>query len=225
VDRNLIRVVRVDLERAGCADVLSGDERARAARFLRDDSRRRFVAARAALRRLLAEALRCAPDALAFGYEPGGRPFVAEPAPGDLVFNVSHSGELALLAIGRGRRLGVDVERLGRRVSGEAIARRFFAPREAEALLALPEAEQPAAFLRIWTRKEAYIKALGEGLRLPLDSFEVSLGDPPRLLRSERAPADLGELRFAHLEPLVGYVGALAWDGGPARVETSDFVL
>ncbi len=223
--RDEIQLVRVRLDAGAPTTVLSDDEQARASRFLRESSRRRFVAARDALRRVLARCLACSPRAIRFGYEPQGRPFVVEPAQGELAFNVSHSDELALLAIGYGRRLGIDVERLGRRVSGEAVARRFFAPREAEALFALPEAERPAAFLRIWTRKEAYVKALGEGLRLPLDSFEVSLGEPPALLRSERAPGDVGELRFAHLEPLPGYVGALAWDGGPARIEPRDFVL
>jgi 4'-phosphopantetheinyl transferase len=107
------------------------------------------------------------------------------PSGSDVRFNVSHSGGWALLAVTRGSEVGIDIERVDSRFAADQIPERFFSPGEVARLRGLPADQQTAAFFRCWTRKEAYIKARGLGLALPLDSFDVSLGpdDPPELLR------------------------------------------
>jgi 4'-phosphopantetheinyl transferase len=113
---------------------------------------------------------------------PQGKPFLPNSS---LRFNLSHASGTALLALGWEHDLGVDIEDASRRLDFANIAARFFAPQERQALEDLPEAEQPAAFFRCWTAKEAYIKALGGGLSIPLDSFTVSLdGEGSPALRS-----------------------------------------
>lgn len=120
-----------------------------------------------------------------------GKPWL--PAQPDFHFSLSHSGEMALCAVSE-RELGCDIERLRR--YDPAIARRFFHPEERAWLFSLPEAEQPDAFLRLWTLKESYLKATGQGLSLPLDAFAVSAGEPPALiLAADARPWRLRSLR------------------------------
>jgi len=166
---------------------LSTDERERAARFRFPYLRTRFVIARSALRALLGVALDVAPAAVVFRYGAAGKPAVA----GGPEFNLSHSGDVALFALHPRTPLGVDVERLRVIADLEQIATRFFAPAETADLLALDPAERGSAFLRCWTRKEAFVKALGDGLSIPLSDFTVSLGpSEPAVLRELRgAPA------------------------------------
>lgn len=145
------------------------------------------------LRRLLGAQLQCAPAALQFTVGRHGKPHLggAEQASG-LQFNLSHSGDQALLGCARDRELGVDIE-LWRSLGDEAaLVRRYFSTAEQHAYAALPAAAQTAAFFQCWTRKEAYIKAVGRGLGLPLDSFDVSLGDgvPVQLLRASAEEED-----------------------------------
>ena len=164
---------------AACADGgaeaagLSVDERTRAERFHFARDRVRFLRGRAALRHLLAGYAGREPHALVFAQGAHGKP--ALPGTG-LEFNLSHSGGCAVLAVTRGRRVGVDMERIRAERATLAVARRFFAPAEAAAVAAATPAERPLTFFRCWTRKEAYVKARGEGLSLPLDRFEVPLG-------------------------------------------------
>ena len=191
---------------------LSSDELARAAKFLFEPHRRRFVAARGILRDVLARYLGCIPAALQFRYGPHGKPEV-DSAGLDLRFNLSHAGDVALVAVARGREVGIDVERIRPEAATDAIARRFFSPREVEALAALTPAERLEAFFRCWTRKEAYIKARGEGLRIPLSSFDVSIGREPALLAMRGAPEEGARWTLAGLQPGPGYVGALAYEG------------
>ena len=165
---------------AADGSALSDDECERAARFRFDRDRRRFVAGRSALRSLVGSYLDVAPDEVAFEYGPQGKPFV----PGaTLSFNVSHSGGQAVYAFGSGLEVGVDVELLDHARYGDDVAERFFSPQEVATLRGLAPAMRPDAFLRCWTRKEAFIKARGEGLSLPLDEFR-------RCLRARRSSAD-----------------------------------
>jgi 4'-phosphopantetheinyl transferase len=200
---------------------LSPDEVARADRFRFPRDRQRFVAARGLLRELLGRYLEADPAGLRFAYGPRGKPALADGAGSDrLHFNVSHSGGLALLAFARGRDLGIDLE-LERPVpEAESIAERYFSPREGAELRRLSPAERPRAFFRCWTRKEAFIKATGDGLSRPLDAFDVTLAprEPARLLRVEGEPEETARWWMEGLEPAEGFAGALAVEGRPARL-------
>jgi 4'-phosphopantetheinyl transferase len=185
--------------------LLSPDERQRAASFYFAHHRDRFIAGRAAVRRILASRLDRDPADLRFQYGPAGKPSVDAP----IAFNFSNSDDLGALAIAPFV-LGVDIERI--REMKEDIAGRFFAPDEVARLRALPEDQQTAAFFNCWTRKEAYIKALGEGLSVPLAKFSVTLApeEEPRLLRANNDPAEPGHWRLHHFVPAAGFVGAIA---------------
>lgn len=191
---------------------LSDDERARASRFYFERDRVRFIACRGRLRLMLAEYLGKTPDQIVLTYGPHGKPALAgNPAP--LFFNVSHSHDLALFAFRRRGELGVDVERLRPIEEAEAIARRYFTPREWATLRDLPSPARIAAFFRCWTRKEALLKAIGVGLSFSLGEVEVTLRgeDPARLLSlPARAGAPASAWRLDHLAPAPEYLGALA---------------
>jgi len=195
---------------------LSGDEWERAARRRTAELRDRFIAGRGLLRALLGRYLGAEPASLAFRYGPHGKPALAGE---EICFNLSHSHGLSLFAFARGMEIGVDLERVRPEVPCSRLARRFFSSAESEALHALQEEEQRAAFFRCWTRKEAYIKACGRGLSLPLNQFEVSLDDPPRLLRAAESAAEVHRWRFVPLDPGPNYAAALSVDGEPGPVE------
>jgi 4'-phosphopantetheinyl transferase len=209
----LVAVWEVSLT-AGAVDelepLLSADERARARRFAFPRHRAAFVRGRAAVRGILAAYLDVEPAAVRFRYGERGKPEL-EPR-GDLRFNVAHSDELALVAVTRGRDVGVDVERVDRE-RDRRVARRFFAASEHAAIEALPERERDLAFLRCWTAKEAYVKALGRGLSLPLDSFEVTVTPPVRLVRPAAEAAAAG-IAIRGLDGIDRHVGAVAATGG-----------
>ncbi len=198
--------------------LLSADEAGRAGRVHFTSDREHFIAARAVLRILLGRYLDRSPAALSFTYSPHGKPELAAAADGSttgLRFNLAHSHGLALYAITRGRRIGIDVERVRPGLGADAIATRFFSAHEIAALRALPIEMQEAAFFRCWTRKEAFIKASGEGLAFPLDQFNVTLAprDPAALLSIRGA---LGEAQRWTLQDLpvdAGFAGALAVEG------------
>jgi 4'-phosphopantetheinyl transferase len=157
---------------------LSNDEVTRAKRFYFDRHRHAFVLGRAALRALLANYLGRAPAEVAFVYGPQGKPALAPTPQNDtcpLRFNVSNSGNLAAYAFTIGCEIGVDVEQHRELHDFENIAHRFFSPEETAELLELPAAEKNTAFFNCWARKEAYIKAMGGGLSIALDSFQVTL--------------------------------------------------
>jgi 4'-phosphopantetheinyl transferase len=201
---------------AAYGETLAGDEWTRAWRFRFEVHRRRFIAGRGALRALLGAYLGLPPARLAFTYGERGKPDLAPGCGGGtLFFNLSHSHELGLLAVTRAREVGVDVEHAKPMPDLERIAERFFAAEENAALLALPPAEQERAFFRCWTRKEAYLKAVGVGLAAPLDSFVVTLtpGTPARMLALRGDPAAGARWRLWHLEPAPGYLGAVAIEG------------
>lgn len=195
-------------------ELLAPEERARADRFRFEKDRLHFTAARGLLRTLAGRYLGLAPAALNFSYNAYGKPSL-DAHSDELRFNVSHSKGLAVYAFARGREVGVDVEFLNDAVACEGIAARFFAPAEAAVLGALPPGERTRAFFNCWTRKEAYIKAHGEGLSLALDGFEVSLapGEPCALVSTRHDPAQAACWSLRELEPAPGYVGAVAAEG------------
>lgn len=202
-------------EAAALASVLTPDELRRAARFLVETPRRQFVFCRALVRHLAGACLAVAPETLDIGALPLGKPFVRQPAsPRALDFNISHSGGLAAVALARGRQVGVDLELVRPLADMPALARRIFSADELGALNALPAAEQSAAFYTGWSRKEAYLKATGEGLTGGMREVGVSLA-PGAAAPLLRAPAG-GEttprwtLRDLPLPP--GYVGSLAFE-------------
>lgn len=190
---------------------LSRDEHARAARFVFDRDRIRYLAGRARLRCILGRYLGLPPEKIVFDYGPYGRPSVR-----GIVFNLSHTGDLALLAVTRDVALGVDIETV--REIDMGVADAHFSPSEIEALHALPTVQRTAAFYRCWTRKEAYLKAKGTGLSTALASFTVSLGpdDPARLLFC--ASGEEGEWTLHDLAPASEIVGALALRAGGRAV-------
>ena len=194
--------------------LLSEDERARADRFLLEHHRRRFAVCRGLLRVVLGRYLNRPPERLAFAYGPSGKPTLAGPAP--LLFNVSHSDELAVYAVARDREISIDVERVRPVAQPENIADHFFSPPERHALRAVPPERRLEAFYDCWTRKEAYVKARGEGLGHPLDQFAVSFGPgaPARLMPvSADSAREIAGWSLQALSPGAGYVGALAARG------------
>jgi len=200
---------------------LTGDEQKRAMRFYFRKDREHFIVARGLLRLILGRYLDIEPAQLRFWYSPYGKPALAsEIGRNRLRFNVSHSHGLALYAITCGRELGVDVEFNRTDLAEEQIAERFFSPREVAALRALPANMQQKAFFRCWTRKEAYIKARGEGLTLPLDQFEVSLepGKPAAMITNVD-PQEVARWSIQELTPGPGYVAALAVEGHDWRLK------
>ncbi len=198
------------------AQALSEEERARARRFVFEDARRRFTAARGALRAILGRYLGVAPGDLAFACNAHGKPALAGGAgEGGLRFNISHADGLALVAVALGREVGIDIERVREDFATEEIATRFFSPAEFAALQALPAGARCAAFFNCWTRKEAYVKARGAGLSLPLDRFDVSLapGEPAALLVTADEPAEASRWSLRELAPGAGYAACLAAAG------------
>lgn len=181
LEEDEVQLWRIDLEAIGSdesrwQEILSLDERTRASRYHFARDRRHFAAARACLRIILANFLGMETSDLVFQYSKKEKPSLSSALPKyDITFNVSHSGGAALLAFTRKREIGVDIEKLRDDFDLEAIARRFFSAREQAELFALPGDERVEAFFRCWTRKEAYIKATGDGLSLPLSQFDVSL--------------------------------------------------
>lgn len=196
--------------RARLAALLSEDERARAARYVRARSRDLFLLSRGGLRSVLGARLGRDPASLRFDYGPAGRPRLSEP--GAPHFNVSHSGALVLVALSRAGDVGVDVERISDAIGCEGLADRFFSTEEARGVRAVRDPrERRLAFFRCWTRKEAYLKVKGAGLTVALSRFRVSLlvDEPPALLATA-IDGDRPEDWTVHdLDVSDGYVGAL----------------
>jgi len=195
--------------------VLSADERTRADRFYFERDRRSFTVARGVLRSLLGGYLGCAPADVGFGYRDKGKPYATSPA-SDVAFNVSHSGDYALLAFTRGRALGVDVE-LRRDMSDlTSLAETSFSPSEFAVFRGLPTAQHVEAFFACWSRKEAFIKATGEGVS-QLAEFDVTLrpGEPARIL-AVRGPSAVVRYAMHELPPIDGHAAALVIAEPPA---------
>jgi 4'-phosphopantetheinyl transferase len=193
--------------------LLSPDESKRAARFRFASDRNELIVARGTLRVVLGRYLSRPPDALQFVYSEFGKPALAANAEqGTIEFNISHSGGIALLAFARGRRIGIDIEQVRCDFSTLEIAHRFFSQAERDELQALPSEQRSQAFFDCWTRKEAFIKALGEGLSHPLDSFDVSVepGEPAQLLATRPDGDDAARWGMWDISVPSGYTAALA---------------
>lgn len=203
------------------AEWLSPDEATRAGRFCFERDRTRFIVGRGLLRAILGRYVDADPARLRFHYGPRGKPSLAGGhGGGALRFNLAHSDGVALYAVTRGREIGVDVERLRPIPDAEQIAARCFSPRENAVLCGLPAGARLQAFFNCWTRKEAYVKALGDGLAWPLDAFDVPLGPGGAAgsIRLYGAPEVISRWAVRALEPAVGCVGAVAAEGHPWRL-------
>lgn len=196
---------------------LSTDERSRADRFRFPELRSKFIVAHGALRDILARYLRMTPAGLVFAISPHGKPSISGVP---LRFNLSHSGDLALVAVTTGGEIGVDIEWFRPGIERDRIAERFFSAREAAALRALPAAARTEAFFNCWTRKEAFIKAVGDGLSYPLDAFEVTLapGEPPAVLSVRGDAVEAARWRMNTPAPGPGYAAAVALEGEISKV-------
>ena len=208
-------VARLDLpseEVHALASVLSEEERQRATRFVFDDDRRRFIVARARLRELLSARLATSPRSVEFSYGASGKPALSSRfADADLRFNLSHSGEIAVYGFATGREIGIDVEAVRELPDAEALAARFYSRRENEVYRALDARDRARGFFNCWTRKEAFVKALGHGLSHALDRFDVSLApnEPARLIRVDDTAGEACGWGMAECSPAPGVVGAV----------------
>jgi 4'-phosphopantetheinyl transferase len=203
-----------------CEAVLSTDESVRAGRFRFDRDRRRFIVARGALRSILGAYLGQAPACVKLRYGPHGKPTLIPSTGAALRFNLSHAETRALCAVTLGREIGVDVENIRPLSDADDLARRFFSAREVLEYQTLAPGDRLPGFFNCWTRKEAYIKALGDGLSCPLDRFAVSFRprEAARLIWIDGQPN--GPLRWSlrSLEVGPAYAGALAVEGPLRRL-------
>jgi 4'-phosphopantetheinyl transferase len=190
---------------------LSLDELHRAERFSFAKLRRSYTLSRGGLRILLAHYLRCPPNEIELVCGPKGKPELRDSS--RIRFNASHSGQMALYAFTLDCELGVDVEELRELDDTESIAVRFFSTGEVSELLSLEPEDRGLAFFRCWTRKEAYVKAIGDGLAIPLNRFRVTLlpGAPAGFVQIASDMGIASDWTMHHLEPAPGYVGALAY--------------
>lgn len=196
-------------------------------RFFFEKDRRRFIVARGILRALLGHYLQVPATTLCFAYNAYGKPSLQSPAVQPaLYFNLAHSHEMALYAFSYGREAGVDIEYMRDLALDDYLlmARNHFSPGEYTRLLALPESARKQAFFNCWTRKEAYIKARGMGLSIPLDTFDVSFvpGEPAALLASREAPYTVNSWSLSIPSAPPDYAAALvvterAWQERPHR--------
>lgn len=189
--------------------LLSPGETTRAERLLRPEDGLRFLVGRATLRQLLGSYLAIEPDRLELSSCPQGKPVLTPPR---LSFNLSHSADLALLAIARSVAVGVDLELVRPELDWSPLAGRYFSKHEQQALRDLPPEHQTEAFFAIWTRKEAWLKAIGSGFHLPLDSFDVSAPPAPAaLLRHQGNPAAPRDWQLDAIPLNANYCATLAY--------------
>jgi 4'-phosphopantetheinyl transferase len=224
-----VHIWRVELDHpplqvASLRRCLNQAELDRAARFYFERDRQHFSTGRAILRNSLSLYLKVDPASLEFEYGPQGKPALApesNPGPDRLEFNLSNSRELALIALTHNQPLGIDLEYIAEKPAIPDMVKRFFAPGEVKAFGGLAPEQQQMAFYQGWTCKEAYIKALGGGLSIGLDQFEVSLdpSQPARLLSLETNPEALSRWSLEMLYPGPGYLGALAVEGRNYRLK------
>jgi 4'-phosphopantetheinyl transferase len=192
---------------------LNAEEKARAGKFLVPRARESFIAARGILRELLGAYLGIGADQVAFRYGAQGKPLLAPSHDSRISFNTSHSLGIGLFAFAHGGEIGVDIEQVRTDFKGMEIASRFFSEHEISELRKLPAKEASEAFFGCWTRKEAYVKAHGEGLSIPLRSFTVSFAKQEQVLEAD------GSAWSCHLlEPAPGFAGAVVARGENWRV-------
>lgn len=220
-----VHVVRIALDTGGFdMSTLSDEERQRAHRFVFDEDRRRFVAAHSAMRHTIARALNSTPAAIRFARALHGKPELAG-GDIDLRFNLSHSGERALLALTVGREVGIDIEQ-HRPIDVMSLSKSVFSPLEQDSLRQAEVQSRLEAFYRCWTRKESFIKARGDGLLFPLDGFDVSLevSAPQLLLACRTVQGETERWVMIELRTELGYSAALTVEGRDWRLVEWDNV-
>jgi 4'-phosphopantetheinyl transferase len=227
IDGDNVHVWAVSLRVSGVtlnflANSLASSEQQRADSFHFDRDRNRFVAARGTLRTILGRYLRCGPEDIELEYGLRGKPLLAGRfARSGLNFNLAHCEDLAILAVARGRDVGIDLERIRTIDGAQDIASHFCSPRENAEFQSLPARDRDLAFFRIWTRKEAWLKAIGDGIGQSLDKVEVSFqsNEAPRIIRlpdTVDIPSAGWSLR--ELTPAPGFIAALALPRNAAHV-------
>ena len=227
LDEKCVHVWFIDLREPGLSinglkNVLSPQECFRAEKFKFQKDRVPYIIAHAALRRILAGYLELDPSQLEFREGPFGKPELVSNAQGEpLNFNLSHSHETALVAVTVRREVGVDIEYIKREFEWQEVAERFFAPGEIARLRVLPQEQQQRAFFSCWTRKEAYIKAKGGGLSIPLQDFEVSLSpwEPASLISCISDPQEATRWSLAEVDAGPEYTAAVAVQGHGWRLK------
>jgi len=203
---------------------LSTDEIQRAERFLFEKDRNRFIVCHGILRNILSGYLDIEPVRFCRGKN--DKPaLVSRPDKDKLHFNLSHSEGIALYALTRNREIGVDIEYLRDIPEMEKLAERFFSPRENEVFQILSESRRQPAFFNCWTRKEAFIKATGDGLPFPLDRFDVSLvpDEPARLISIQGDAGAAARWSLYDLRPAAGYAAAFAMPGRTGEVRCREW--
>ena len=201
------------------AGVLSEDERCRAERFRVGSLRNHYIAGRGTLRMLLARYLQTDPASFSLSYQAHGKPELGPPWKAcGVEFNVSHSHELAVYAFTRGREIGVDVEWIRPMPNAAELLNRFFSPEEVQQWRQMPAERQLPAFFQGWTRKEAWLKAVGSGLSFPLNQFCVTLDDPARVLSIRGDADEATQWWLESCEPCDGYVATVAMRGHAGAV-------
>jgi 4'-phosphopantetheinyl transferase len=205
----------VDLEHA--RELISADETERAARFMFERDRRRYLVAHVALHRILNRYLPGAPINLSFDVSPNGKPGLPPEilATSAVRFNLSHSHEMALFAVTRGREIGVDIEYVNERFEFQDIADKFFTAKEVSAMRGLAPDLQRRAFFKCWTSKEAFLKAKGTGLSGKLDEVEISLNSAQRVQIGAAVPG----WSLTELQPIEEYEAALVLEGKPLTIQ------
>ncbi|GAC1664226.1 MAG: 4'-phosphopantetheinyl transferase superfamily protein [Candidatus Acidiferrum sp.] len=224
LDELHIWLASLDIDRAlrdHLGTFLSPDECVRAERFVFERDREHFIAARGTLREILSRYLAVQPESIRLQTTKHGKPFLDTKSGGPrLRFNLAHSHGLALYAVAQYRELGVDIERIDAERATSDIAERYFSLAERAELASLPEHLRLEAFFLCWTRKEAYVKARGEGLHIPLDSFDVSLTPgQPALLSSE----DSSQWSLTVFSPAPGFAAACISEAGADNPKFWDF--
>lgn len=228
IENDEVHVWKVDLS-ATVPDVrlLSRDEHERAARFHFERDRQHFKASRSALRIILGRYLNLPPESLEFAQTEYGKPFLTNLEAAGVLFNLSHSGEVALIAVAREREVGVDVEFMRADFATNEVAEHFFSMAEIYTLSGLEPHLRTQAFFSCWTRKEAYVKARGEGLSMPLDVFDVSLAPDvsAAMLNNRVDKSEPARWIFQDLHIAPDYAGALVVEALASRPDLSYFAF
>jgi 4'-phosphopantetheinyl transferase len=224
------QVVKISLSPTGCrtsalTQTLDKQETERAQRFRFDHLRKRFVAAHAALRQILAAHLECDPQRIEYELGAFGKPRVASANGSYLRFNMSHSNDLALVAIAYGREVGIDVESVDREINHRALARRHFSAAEIERLEDEPPATRPELFFSLWTGKEAYLKARGTGLTMSLDEFQIVESKHRHSWRDVIERTHQSPRWFVReLSPQPGFIASIALEERSARLDLQEWI-
>ena len=206
---------------------LSSDERERADNFFFTADRKRHVIGRAVSKILLGHGLGIAATEVSFAYNANGKPSLATKLRQSFLhFNVAHSGDFVLVALAYGRDLGIDIEQICTNVDIQNFAAEFFSQRECMSLAALPPGLRLDAFFSCWTRKEAYLKARGDGLSVALDKFDVPFlpEEQPRLVETRHDPTEACRWTLQDLDAGPNYKAALAVEGASLPLKTWDWL-